>query len=52
MFNPYYFHDKDFYNFFKINLDSHHINHINSKITISDITEYSYIDIYLIYRFC
>ena len=34
MLNPYYFKDKYFYNFLKINLDSHHINHLNSKITI------------------
>ena len=47
MLNPYYFKDKDFYNFLKINLDSHHINHLNSKITISDITEYNSIDKFL-----
>ena len=42
MLNPYYFKDKDFYNFLKINLDSHHINHLNSKITISSTsTEYN-----------
>ena len=35
MLNPYYFKDKEFYDFLKINLDSHHINHLNSKITIS-----------------
>ena len=50
MLNPYYFKDKVFYNFLKINLDSHHINHLNSKITISDITEYNSIDKYLINR--
>ena len=44
MLNPYYFKDKNFYNFLKINLDSHHINHLNSKITISSITEYNEID--------
>ena len=31
MINPYYFKDNDFYNYFKINLDSHHIKHLNSK---------------------
>ena len=40
MLNPYYFKDKDFYNFLKINLDSHHINHLNSKITISSSSTY------------
>ena len=50
MLNPYYFKDKEFYDFLKINLNSHHINHLNSKITISDITEYISIDIYLINR--
>ena len=39
MLNPYYFKDKNLYNFLKINLDSHHINHLNSKITISSTTE-------------
>ena len=48
MLNPYYFKDKDFYNFLKINLDSHHINHLNSKITISSTTEYNDISISLI----
>ena len=38
MINPYYFKDKSFYDFLKINLDSHHINHLNSKITISSTT--------------
>ena len=51
MLNPYYFKDKEFYDFLKINLDSHHINHLNSKITISStIIEDEYIDIYLINR--
>ena len=50
MINPYYFKDKNFYNFLKINLDSHHINHLNSKITISDITEYNNISMDLINR--
>ena len=51
MLNPYYFNDKIFYNFLKINLDSHHINHLNSKITISSTTEYNSIDMDLINRF-
>ena len=48
MLNPYYFEDKLFYNFLKINLDSHHINHLNSKLTISSTTEYNSIDMNLI----
>ena len=43
MLNPYYFKNKNLYNILKINLDSHHINHINSKI-ISSITEHNEID--------
>ena len=39
MLNPYYFKEKCFYDFLKINLDSHHINHLNSKITISSTGE-------------
>ena len=50
MLNPYYFKDKFFYNFLKINLDSHHINHLNSKITISSVTEHNEIDMDLINR--
>ena len=34
MFNPYYFTDRNLKLGFKINLDSHHINHANSKLTI------------------
>ena len=34
MINPYYFTDRALQVGFKINLDSHHINHANSKITI------------------
>ena len=34
MINPYYFTDRAVQVGFKINLDSHHINHANSKITI------------------
>ena len=30
MLNPYYFKNKNLYNILKINLDSHHINHLNS----------------------
>ena len=32
--NPYYFTDRNLKVGFKINLDSHHINHANSKLTI------------------
>ena len=35
MINPYYFTDRNLQVGFKINLDSHHINHLNSKITIT-----------------
>ena len=48
MFNPYYFKNKNLYNILKINLDSHHINHLNSKIKISSTTEYNSIDMDLI----
>ena len=34
MNNPYYFTDRNLKVGFKINLDSHHINHANSKLTI------------------
>ena len=34
MLNPYYFTDRALQVGFKINLDSHHINHANSKLTI------------------
>ena len=34
MINPYYFTDRALQVGFKINLDSHHINHANSKLTI------------------
>ena len=34
MINPYYFTDRALQVGFKINLDSHHINHVNSKLTI------------------
>ena len=51
MLNPYYFKNKNLYNILKINLDSHHINHLNSKITISSTTEYNSIDMDLINRF-
>ena len=40
MLNPYYFKNKNLYNILKINLDSHHINHLNSKLTISSTLEY------------
>ena len=35
MINPYYFSDRNLQVAYKINLDSHHINHLNSKVTIS-----------------
>ena len=35
MLNPYYFTDKNLKVEFKNNLDSHHINHANSKLTIT-----------------
>ena len=35
MINPYCFTDRSLQVGFKINLDSHHINHLNSKITIT-----------------
>ena len=44
MLNPYYFKNKNLYNILKINLDSHHINHLNSKITISSTTVHNEID--------
>ena len=34
MINPYYFIDRNLKVGFKINLDTHHINHANSKLTI------------------
>ena len=34
MLNPYYFTNRELQVAFKINLDSHHINHANSKLTI------------------
>ena len=34
MINPYYFTDRNLKFGFKINLDRHHINHANSKLTI------------------
>ena len=35
MINPYYFTDRNLKVGFKINLDSHHINHATSKITLT-----------------
>ena len=35
MINPYYFSDRNSKVANKINLDSHHINHLNSKVTIT-----------------
>ena len=37
MINPYYFTDRNLKVGFKIDLDSHHINHTNSKLTIIPI---------------
>ena len=34
MINPYYFSDRNLQVAYRINLDSHHINHLNSKLTI------------------
>ena len=48
MLNPYYLKNKNLYNILKINLDSHHINHLNSRITISSTTEYKSINMDLI----
>ena len=35
MINPYYFSDRKLKVAYKLNLDSHHINHLNSKLTIT-----------------
>ena len=35
MINPYYFSDRNLKVAYKINLDNHHINHLNSKLTIT-----------------
>ena len=35
MINPYYFSDRNLIAAYKINLDNHHINHLNSKLTIT-----------------
>ena len=35
MINPYYFSDRNLIVAYKINLDSHHINHLNSNLTIT-----------------
>ena len=35
MINPYFFTDRNLKVGFKINLDSHHSNHANSKLTIT-----------------
>ena len=35
MISPYYFSDRKLQVAYKNNLDSHHINHLNSKLTIS-----------------
>ena len=50
MLNPYCFKDQSFYDFLKTNLDSHHINHLNSKITISSTAQSPHIDKIVINR--
>ena len=35
MINPYYFSERNLQVAYKINLDSHHFNHLNSKLTIT-----------------
>ena len=35
MINPYYFSDRNLKVAYKIKFDSHHINHLNSKLTIT-----------------
>ena len=35
MINPFYFSDRKLQVTYKININSHHINHLNSKLTIS-----------------
>ena len=37
MLNPHYFTDRNSKNGFKVNLDSHHNSHANSKLTIQPI---------------
>ena len=39
MLNPYFFSDSNLKVAYKINLDSHHINHLNYKLTITSIFE-------------
>ena len=39
MINSYYFSDRNLQVAYKINLDSHHINHLNSKLTITSYFE-------------
>ena len=41
MINPFYFTDRNLKVAYKINLDSHHINHLNSKLTISSNFQYT-----------
>ena len=45
MINPYYFRDRNLQVAYKINLDSHHINHLNSKLTITSNFENTGIEI-------
>ena len=44
MINPYYFSDRNLKDAYKINLDSHHINHLISKLTITSNFETTGID--------
>ena len=45
MINPYYFSDRNLQVAYKINLDGHHINHLNSKLTITSNFENTGIEI-------
>ena len=51
MINPYYFSDGNLKVAYKINLDSHHINHLNSKLTISSNFENTGIEFRFINKF-
>ena len=50
MINPYYFSDRKLQVAYKINLDSHHINHLNSKVTITSNFENTGIEFRFINR--
>ena len=45
MINPYYFSDRNLQVAYRINLDSHHINHLNSKLTITSNFENTGIEV-------